>query len=142
MAGRSLSEALKEIGHSEGAHTRSPVLRTSKGTLITFGRFSEGKAIVWVGVRIGPAGAELVGDPPRSTGHGAMMGLSGAAATLVDLFLDATRTYLERVEQLDAEIADVQSKGPDVPLASVWHLREHSAKLRAHVDRALVAAAE
>src|SRR5579863_398061 len=121
---------------------KRPVLHGPAGTLITFGLPSSEGPMAWAGVWISPSGPRFLTPVAPATGPAAAHGLSGASAELFDTFAMASRVYLERVEEVDSQLAAIQEAGRKVPLGEVWKLQRHLAVLRAHIGRALVGLAE
>jgi hypothetical protein len=142
MAGVAVSDALEAFGRPVADPPRHPVLHGTAGTLITFGLPEADGRLRYTGVWVGPAGARFLDPIAPATGAPAAHGLSGPSAHLFDLFLDAARTYLERVEEVDERLAEVQQKGRTVPLSEVWSLERRNAVIRAQIGRALVGLAE
>ncbi len=142
MATTGLEEALAAFGRGPRDVPRHPVLHGAAGTLVTIGVPSEPTGMDWAGVWIAPAGPRIVGPRPEPTGGAAAHGLSGVSAELFELFVWASRVYLERVEAIDAKLAETQEKGRSVPLSEVWTLQRQTARLRAQIGRALVGLAE
>lgn len=142
MAEAGLSEALVAFGHKDGELPRPPILHGTAGTLVTFGVPSERGAVEGSGVWISGSGVRFVGWRPAPTGGARAHGLTGPSADLFDLFLGTARGLLERIEEIDARLAEVQGRGRTVPLPEIWSLQRRIAQLRAQIGRALVGLAE
>lgn len=121
---------------------RRPVLRSADGALITVPLLDEHGALEYRGVWVGHTSAEFVGHPAPVHGLSQQYHLEGAAAPLVDLFVEASQVYLERTEELDTQLAALEKRGPQVPVGEVWQLERRAATLREQEGRALAALAE
>jgi len=142
MAGVSLADALTAFGRPATEAPHHPIHHGAAGTLVTFGLPDVKGALRYTGLWIGPKDVKFLEPQPAPTGAPAAHGLSGVSAKLFDLFLDASRVYLARVEEVDEQLAEVQQKGRTVPLAEVWSLERRNAVIRAQIGRALVGLAE
>jgi len=142
MAGATLADALEAFGRPTNEPPRHPVLQGEAGTLITFGLPERSGELRYTGVWVGPKETRFLDPAPVATGAAAAHGLTGPSARLFDLFLNASRVYLERVEEVDERLAEVQQKGRTVPLSDVWSLGRRDAVIRAQIGRALVGLAE
>ncbi|HKS59808.1 MAG TPA: hypothetical protein VJS68_03410 [Thermoplasmata archaeon] len=140
MAVGSIREALQELGYARAESPPRPVLHGRTGSLVSFALLDL-KGPVWVGLWIDSTGARVFSNRP-SEGPGSFHGLSGVAAEIFDLFAEAARGYLERTEEVDAKLAQLQEKNRILPVNEVWKLQREMAVIRAHIGRALVAAAE
>jgi len=142
VAVASLGEALRALGRGPDEVARHPVMHGPAGTLLSWGLPREGSVPEWVGVWIEGGRATFLGGvsaPARtSAGHQ----LEGDAARLVDLLAEAIRQYLERVEECDARLADLQRRGRTAPARELWELQRATATLRGLLGRTLVVATE
>jgi len=136
------SEAFAAFRLSLADPPKRPILHSAAGTLISFGVPASDGRIDWAGVWITPSGPRFLVAVPPVAGPAGAHGLSGAAAELFDTFVSASRVYLERIEEIDAQLATTQEAGRSVPLAEVWKLQRRLAVIRAHIGRALVGLAE
>ncbi len=136
------AEAFAAFHLSVSDPPKRPILHGPAGTLVTFGLPSAAGTMEWAGVWISPSGPRFLQTAPPVPGPAAAHGLSGASAELFDTFLTASRVYLERVEEVDAQLATTQEAGRAVPLAEVWKLHRRLAVIRAHIGRALVGLTE
>jgi hypothetical protein len=137
-----LVAALQSLGLPSTDAPRRPVVRSKGNTLVTFGLVQRTGAVEWVGVWIHGRNLDFVGPEPPPSGHAEPQGLSGTSARVVDLVAEAARVYLERVEELDEALAELQLRGDKAALNEIWILQRKTAHLRGHISRALVAAAE
>lgn len=135
-------EAFEAFHLSVADPPKRPILHGPAGTLITFGLPASDGPIRWAGVWIAPSGPRFLQPVPPLPGPAAAHGLSGPSGELFDTFLIASRVYLERVEEIDGQLATTQEAGPSVPLSEVWKLQRRLAVVRAHIGRALVGLAE
>ncbi|MGI0132900.1 MAG: hypothetical protein ACREDK_07430 [Thermoplasmata archaeon] len=142
MAVRTVPEALALLGHPPDRIPARPVFHGSAGTLLSLGLPDERRHYAWVGVWLAPSGVEFLGALPTTPGPSIGHQLTGDAARLFDLLAEAARHYLERVEEIDTQVANLQAKGRTVPLAEVWSLQRDLAGIRSQVGRAVVIAAE
>ena len=143
MAGvRTVPEALQLLGLPPDRPPSRPILHGAAGTLGAIALPDEKGQLSWVGVWVAGDKVTFLGQampgPGPSVGHR----LKGDAARLFDLLSEAGRTYLERVEEVDARLATLQEKGRSVPLSEVWALQRRVSGTRAQIGRALVLAAE
>lgn len=136
----SVREALQELGYLRAETPPRPVLHARTGTLVSFALLQE-KGPVWVGLWVDPSGPRILPDSAPE-GPALFHGLSGVSARLFDLFSDAARRYLERTEEIDAKLAQLQERNRVLPVEEIWKLQREMATIRAHIGRALVAAAE
>lgn len=142
MASVPAAEAFAAFHRPGNGAPRPPILHGTPGTLITYGLPGDDGRLVWAGVWIRPDGLRFLEGEPPITGPGAAHGLTGASAELFDRYVTAARTFLERIEEVDEELADTQQKGRSVPLDEVWRLTRRIAVLRAQIGRCLVGLAE
>ena len=142
MAGVPAAEALKAFGRPSGEVPRHPIIHSTAGTLVTFGLPTESGSLECIGVWIEGKDVRFLEPLPTSTGAAAAHNLTGVSATLYDVFTNAARVYLERIEEIDQRLAEIQQKGRAVPLAEVWTLQRRLAIVRAQIGRTLVGLAE
>lgn len=91
------------------------------------------------GVVITKSAVRFLGPAPPVSGLALHRGLTGSTARIADLFSEASRLFLERVEEADLALADLQRRGRESPLQEIWGLARRTAAIRAHIDRAIVA---
>lgn len=142
MAEATLADALTAFGRAGNDIPRHPVLHGPAGTLVTFVVPDEAKRSQVAGVWISGDQVRIFEPFEVPAGAAAAHGLTGPSARLFDLFVASSRFYLERVEEIDEELAETQQKGRGVPLAEVWKLQRRLAVLRAQIGRALVGLSE
>ncbi|MCI4318139.1 MAG: hypothetical protein L3J96_06325 [Thermoplasmata archaeon] len=139
---RTVAEALQLLGLSPDRAPSRPILHGPAGTLGSIALRDEKSKLSWVGVWVAGDQVSFLGPVPPGPGPSVGHHLEGNAARLFDLLADAGRIYLERVEEIDAQLATLQEKGRSVPLSEVWALQRRVAGTRAQIGRALVIAAE
>jgi hypothetical protein len=142
MSGVPLAEALTALGRPVDEAPRHPVLHGPKGTLVSFGVPGEDGAMRTSGVWITSARVQFLDPEPTESAAATAHGLTGDAAGLFSLFVAAANAYLERIEELDVQMAESQQRGRSLALSSVWELQRDVASVRAQLGRALVALAE
>ncbi|MCI4331398.1 MAG: hypothetical protein L3K19_06080 [Thermoplasmata archaeon] len=142
MSVTTLPEALKALGRAPEEPPRRAVIHGPSGSLVTLARLDPEHGIAYVGVWVGREGVRFLGAPPVSSDVSAAHHLKGDTATLFDLFAETARSLLERIEEVDTELATLQQKGRSVALSEVWALQRRIAGLRALGGHAIVAAAE
>ncbi|MCI4348667.1 MAG: CorA family divalent cation transporter [Thermoplasmata archaeon] len=138
----SLPGALEALGRDASDLARHPVLHASAGTLLTLGLPRAGTTPEWVGIWIESGRATFLGAATPPVGPSIGHGVTGAGATLVDLVADAMRRFLERAEDYDARLADLQRRGREAPAREIWALQRETSGLRALIGRALVVLSE
>jgi hypothetical protein len=136
------SEAFAAFQRSLTHPPAHPILHGPSGTLVTFGLPSADGTIDWAGVWITPTGPRFLQPFPPVPGPAAAHGLTGPSADLFDTFLIGSRIYLERVEEVDGQLAGLQESLRSVSLSDVWKLQRRLALIRAQIGRALVGLAE
>ena len=142
MSSVGLTEALAAFGRSSHDLPRAPVLHGPAGTLVTFAIPGPQGGLDYTGVWLAEKETRFLGAAPVPTGGSATHGLTGTSAGLFDLFVGSARVFLERVEEIDARLAEAQEKGRSVPLNEVWSLQRRTAQVRAQIGRALVGLSE
>lgn len=142
MASVGLTEALAAFGRSSHDLPRAPVLHGPAGTLVTFAVPGPQGGLDYTGVWIDATETRFLGAAPQPTGGSEVHGLSGTSAGLFDLFVGSARVFLERIEEIDARLAEAQERGRSVPLSEVWALQRRTAQVRAQIGRALVGLSE
>lgn len=142
MTSVGLAEAFAAFGRSAHDLPRAPVLHGPAGTLVTFALPGPQGGLDYTGVWIQPTGTRFLGPAPTPTGGSEVHGLTGTSAGLFDLFVGSARVFLERVEEIDARLAEAQERGRSVPLSEVWALQRRTAQVRAQIGRALVGLSE
>jgi hypothetical protein len=138
----SIPEALEALGRPRDEVPRRPVIHGETASLLTLASINSKRQTGYIGIWVARDGVRFLGPPPASHAVSAAHRLKGDTATLFDLFAETTRGLLERVEEIDAELATLQQRGRTVPLTEVWALQRRIAGLRAMVGRSIVAAAE
>jgi hypothetical protein len=138
MTAVTVADALVAFGRSSGDPPGHPVLHGSAGTLVTYGLPDAMGALHWVGVWISDGEVRFLGGAPVPTGAAAAHGLKGASAGLFELLVAASRTFLERIEEIDENLAETQEKGRSVPLSEIWRLQRRVAIIRAQIGRSIV----
>jgi hypothetical protein len=136
-----LEQALSDLD-AKGDRPLRPVLHSRDGTLVTIAFLGPDLKPVWAGALIRGSEVRFVGPAPPPSGHAEFHQLSGPSARLVDLFAEAGRLYLERTEEVDEKVADLQRRGREVPLDEIWALQRRTGTIRMQIGRALVAVAE
>jgi hypothetical protein len=134
-------EALQQIGYTRGESPPRPLLHAKSGTLVSFALLGD-RGVQWVGLWIDPEGVPKILGDGAPGGPGGFHGLSGVSAQLFDLFAEAARRYLEKTEEVDSKLALLQERTRALPVEEIWRLQREMAVIRAHIGRALVAAAE
>jgi hypothetical protein len=142
MSGVSLAEVLGVLGRPADEAPRHPVLHGPKGALVSFGVPGEDGAMRTAGVWITADRIQFLEPVPPESAAATAHGLRGDAAGLFSLFVAAATAYLERIEELDVQMAESQQRGRSLPLSTVWSLQREVASVRAQLGRALVALAE
>lgn len=137
-----VAEALQRLGHPADHRPARPIYHGPSGTLLSLGIPDEQRRTAWVGVWISSTGVDFLGPAPAAPGPSIGHQLTGDAARLFDLLAEAGRTYLERVEEIDSKVAELQARGRTVPLTEVWSLQRELAGLRAQIGRAVMVAVE
>jgi hypothetical protein len=140
-ASHDVREILLRLGFPSDTPHR-PVVRSAAGVLVTIPIPAADGPIAWRGVLLDGRTVERVGPPPAHHHFSAAHGLEGASADMADTLSEAAWAYLERIEELDAKLADLQSLTGTGPLRTVWTIGRKAAKVRADIGRALVAVAE
>jgi hypothetical protein len=96
----------------------------------------------WRGIWIRADGVDFLGGSSPASGLSLSFHLTGDAAKLVDVLVEATRAYIETAEAIDERLTKLQAKGRDAPSATLWELQREVAALRSNIGRAVVVAAE
>ncbi|MCI4368983.1 MAG: hypothetical protein L3K09_05415 [Thermoplasmata archaeon] len=139
----SVADALAQLGRPPGSPPSRPVLHGAAGTLVTVGILSGRRAVTYSGAFVSDGVVRLVGPAPPPSGLAETLAApTDSTRAIVDLLVEATRLYLERVEEVDLKLAATEEHGRSVPLHEVWSLHRDSAGVDAQVGRALVASAE
>ncbi len=142
MAVTTIPEALKALGRAPQDPPARAVLHGAAGSFLSLGIIDDQHRVVFHGVWIDPQGVRFLGPPVTSHDVSAAHHLTGTTAALFDLFAETVRNLLERIEEVDTQLAALQQRGRGVPLAEVWALQRRVAGLRALAGRAVVVAAE
>ena len=137
-----LEPALRALGRTSVDVSRHPIVHGNGQTLVTICRPGAGGGFSFSAVWIAPDQVRFLGDPPASTAFSQGHQLTGPSAELFDRFVDSTRLYLERIEEIDTQLSDAEQKGRGVPLKEIWELKRRSSLLRAQLGRTHVALAE
>jgi hypothetical protein len=141
VAGATLAEVMAALGRPAGEVPNHPVIHGPRGTLVSFG-LPDAKGVVhYTGVWLVDDAPTFL-DPSPEPGASRAHRLTGPSAQLFDLYIHASRVFLERVEELDERLAETQQRGRTVPLNEIWSLSRHVASLRAQLGRSLVGMAE
>lgn len=141
-AAGALEPALLAVGRTSADVTRHPILHGNGQTLVTFCRPAASGGFSFSAVWIAPDQVRFLGEAPATTAFSQGHGLAGPAAELFDRIVDSTRLYLERIEEIDAQLSDAEQKGQGVPLKEIWALKRRTTALRAQLGRTYVALAE
>ncbi|HEV2449120.1 MAG TPA: hypothetical protein VGU43_01770 [Thermoplasmata archaeon] len=99
-------ELLRRLGIPRDLPPR-PVIHTERGTLFSFAFLNERFEPTYVGLLLSPGPIELLGPEPESRRLSAALHLDGPTAELADRLSQATRGYLERVEELDEQLVAI-----------------------------------
>jgi|GEM_PF-2029718 len=137
-----LGPALAALDRTAADAARHPVVHGNGQALATVGRPQADGSVAWFGVWLGPDGVRFLGEPPAASGRLKGRPIAPATAELADRIYDAVRIYLERIEELDAELSETQQRGRLVPINEIWRLQRRAAALRAQIGRTMVALAE
>ncbi|MCI4326109.1 MAG: hypothetical protein L3K16_00495 [Thermoplasmata archaeon] len=136
-----LADALTKLGDRPDRPPPHAVQHGAAGTLLSVCvPAPEGPS--WRGVWIQPDGVDFLGGVSPPSGLSRSFHLTGDAAKLVDLLVEATRGYIEQAEEVDERLTNLQRKGRDVTPSTIWALQREMAGLRANIGRAVVVAEE
>lgn len=138
----SFAELLHSTGFAASTVERRPVVHGRGGTVIALALPSAHGATAYSGLWLGPDRLRFFGSLPAESGAAAAHGLSGVSAELFELFTAAAHGYLEGIEEVDRQLAEIQGHGRAVPVGEVWQLSRQVAAWRTAVGRARVALAE
>jgi hypothetical protein len=142
MASIRLEEALEALDQPTDRGPRWPIMHGKAGTLLAFDVPVDGGKVRWTGLWVTPTSIQFLDvDPPEPHGSRAHR-IEGNAAGLFDRYILAMHEYLELISELDEEIADIQGRGPSVPLAAIWPFKQRASRLRAGLARAMSVSAE
>ncbi|MHB8352223.1 MAG: hypothetical protein ACYDFT_06020 [Thermoplasmata archaeon] len=129
-----LDTQLRTFGAPRGRPPR-PVLRGPAGTLLTLPYPGAPDGVLWRGLLLGPDGPRRVGpelaDHHCSTAHG----LTGPTAEVADLLAAAIHTGVERAEEADLRLADLQEQGRSASFSDIADAQRSSARLRGDLGR-------
>jgi hypothetical protein len=142
MALTRVSDALAELGLPSEVPPRRPVLRGSSGTLLSVGVPVERGRTDWAGAWFTATEVSLLGPVPGVGGVQEFPGLPEATARVARLLGEVARTCLERTEDADADLAELQERGSRAPLGQVWQIKREVAGYGTLIGRALVVLAE
>lgn len=136
-----VEEALARLGLPPDRPPPRPIVHAPAGALLTVG-FPGEPGVDWTGIWIDPSGVSFLGPVPTPSSAGEIHGLPAPSDRLAVLLAEFAHRYVERVEQEDERLAELQQRGREVPLGEVWRLKREAAGDRAMVDRANVVLAE
>jgi hypothetical protein len=118
-----------------------PVIHTDKGTLFSFVLLDERFEPTYVGMLLSPGPIELLGPPPESRRLSSALHLEGPTAELADRLSQATRGYLERVEELDEQLVSIgDGWSGRLDLGRLHTVGRRCSRLRREIARTLSAA--